>query len=256
MPDPLAVPQKRNPVWCEWFQAMLRALEGMDQGGIRGMGKVSVRLISAFLAAGVSMSCANGAPEPLVCAAIGALAGGGGGAAAGTHAHGPHDTEWVVGAGVGGAVILGTAGYFICKALQHEEVAEVEPAPSRPAPSPAPAPMEEGERIVLRGVNFDFDKSNIRPDAAVILDEAVRLLGGGSGPSVSVEGHTDWIGSDAYNAGLSERRANSVQAYLIEHGVSASRLSTVGYGESRPIASNDTREGRALNRRVELLVQE
>jgi OOP family OmpA-OmpF porin len=116
--------------------------------------------------------------------------------------------------------------------------------------------MEEGERIVLRGVNFDFDKSNIRPDAAVILDEAVRLLGGGSGPAVSIEGHTDWIGSDAYNAGLSERRANSVQAYLIEHGVSASRLSTVGYGESRPIASNDTREGRALNRRVELLVQE
>ena len=71
--------------------------------------------------------------------------------------------------------------------------------------------MAEGEKIVLRGVNFDFDKANIRPDAAVILDEAVRILGG-SGPGVSIEGHTDWIGSDAYNAGLSERRANSVQA--------------------------------------------
>jgi OOP family OmpA-OmpF porin len=219
------------------------------------MGKVSVRLFSAFLAAAVSMSCANGAPEPLVCAAIGALAGGGGGAAAGTHAGGSHDDAEVIGAGVGGAILLGTAGYFICRALQHEEVAEVEPAPARTAPAPAPAPMEEGEKIVLRGVNFDFDKSNIRPDAAVILDEAVRILGG-SGPAVSIEGHTDWIGSDAYNAGLSERRANSVQAYLIEHGVSAARLSTVGYGESRPIASNDTREGRALNRRVELLVQE
>jgi OOP family OmpA-OmpF porin len=105
-------------------------------------------------------------------------------------------------------------------------------------------------------VNFDFDKSNIRPDAAVILDEAVRILGTGSGSAVSIEGHTDWIGTDAYNQGLSERRANSVMNYLVDHGVEASRLSTAGYGESRPIASNQTREGRALNRRVELLVQE
>jgi OOP family OmpA-OmpF porin len=112
------------------------------------------------------------------------------------------------------------------------------------------------EKIVLRGVNFDFDKSNIRPDAAVILDEAVRILGTGSGAAVSIEGHTDWIGTDAYNQGLSERRANSVMNYLVDHGVDASRLSTAGYGESRPIASNQTREGRALNRRVELLVQE
>jgi OmpA-OmpF porin, OOP family len=216
-----------------------------------------VRLFSAFLAVAVSMTaCANGGPEPLVCAAIGALAGGGGGAAAGTHYDGPHDTEYVAGAGVLGAVVLGTAGYFICKAMQSEEVVEETPPPPRAAPGPGPAPVvEEGERIVLRGVNFDFDKSNIRPDAAVILDEAVRILGD-SGPAVAIEGHTDWIGSDAYNAGLSERRANAVQAYLIEHGVSASRLSTAGYGESRPIASNDTREGRALNRRVELLVQE
>jgi OOP family OmpA-OmpF porin len=225
------------------------------------MGKVSrfglVRLFSGFMAVAVSMTaCANGGPEPLVCAAIGALAGGGGGAAAGTHYDGSHDTEYVVGAGVAGAIVLGTAGYFICKALQEDEVAAVEPAPPAPTPMAEPEPVTEGERIVLRGVNFDFDKSNIRPDAAVILDEAVRILGTGSGPAVSIEGHTDWIGSDAYNAGLSERRANSVQAYLIEHGVSASRLSTVGYGESRPIASNDTREGRALNRRVELLVQE
>jgi OOP family OmpA-OmpF porin len=89
----------------------------------------------------------------------------------------------------------------------------------------------------------------------VILDEAVRILSGSSAP-VSVEGHTDWIGSDAYNQGLSERRANAVQAYLIEQGISPSRLSTSGYGESRPISSNETREGRALNRRVELHVQE
>ena len=112
------------------------------------------------------------------------------------------------------------------------------------------------KKIILRGVNFDFDKSNIRPDAAVILDEAVRILGTGGGSAVAIEGHTDWIGTDAYNQGLSERRANAVMNYLVDHGVDASRLSTTGYGESRPIASNQTREGRALNRRVELLVQE
>jgi OOP family OmpA-OmpF porin len=225
------------------------------------MGKVSrfglVRLFSGFMAVAVSMTaCANGGPEPLVCAAIGALAGAGGAGVAATHIDGSHDDEYIYPIGAAGGILLGTAGYFICKAMQHEEVAEVEPAPPAPTPMAEPEPMTEGEKIVLRGVNFDFDKSNIRPDAAVILDEAVRILGTGSGSSVSVEGHTDWIGSDAYNAGLSERRANSVQAYLIEHGVSASRLSTTGYGESRPIASNDTREGRALNRRVELLVQE
>jgi OOP family OmpA-OmpF porin len=90
----------------------------------------------------------------------------------------------------------------------------------------------------------------------VILDEAVRILGTGGGSAVAIEGHTDWIGTDAYNQGLSERRANAVMNYLVDHGVAASRLSTTGYGESRPIASNQTREGRALNRRVELLVQE
>jgi OOP family OmpA-OmpF porin len=154
---------------------------------------------------------------------------------------------------VAGGIVLGTAGYFICKALQVEEEAPPAPAPA-PAPRGEPAPM--AEKIVLRGVNFDFDKSNIRPDAAVILDEAVRILGTGGGSAVSIEGHTDWIGTDAYNQGLSERRANAVMNYLVDHGVDASRLSTTGYGESRPIASNQTREGRALNRRVELLVQE
>jgi outer membrane protein OmpA-like peptidoglycan-associated protein len=213
------------------------------------------RLLSALLVVAVTMTaCANGGPEPLVCAAVGGLLGAGGGGAAGTHAHGSHDDEWIAGGAVLGGVLLGTAGYFICKALQADEEEPPPPAPA-PAPRAEPGPAPVGEKIVLRGVNFDFDKANIRPDAAVILDEAARILSGSSAP-VAIEGHTDWIGSDAYNQGLSERRANAVQAYLIEQGISPSRLSTSGYGESRPIASNDTREGRALNRRVELHVQE
>ena len=76
--------------------------------------------------------------------------------------------------------MLGTAGYFICKALQKEEEA-APPPPPKPMPrSEAPPPAEE--KIVLRGVNFDFDKSNVRPDAAVILDEAVRILGTTAAP--------------------------------------------------------------------------
>lgn len=216
-----------------------------------------VRCLSALLVVAVTMTaCANGRPTPVACAVVGGLLGAGGAGVAATHADGSHDDEYIYPIGVAGGVLLGTAGYFICKALQVEEEEEAAPAPA-PAPAPrAEEPMPMAEKIVLRGVNFDFDKSNIRPDAAVILDEAVRMLGTRGGSAVAVEGHTDWIGTDAYNQGLSERRANAVMNYLVDHGVDASRLSTTGYGESRPIASNQTREGRALNRRVELLVQE
>jgi OOP family OmpA-OmpF porin len=226
------------------------------KGGIRHMAKrhSKVRLLASLLAVAFALTaCQNGAPNPWVCAAIGGLAGAGGAGVAATHINGSHDDEYVYPIGAAGGVLLGAAGYFICKAMQGEEE---EPAPPAPAPAPraAPAPAPSRERIVLRGVNFDFDKSNIRPDAAVILDEAVRILSEDSA-AVAIEGHTDAIGTDAYNQGLSERRAASVKKYLVEHGIAASRLSTVGYGESRPISSNETREGRALNRRVELNVE-
>lgn len=217
------------------------------------MAKGFIRIVSLSCVLAMSLTgCTNGRPEPLACAAIGALAGGAGGAVAYTHASDESDWE-TAGVGVGSAILLGAAGYFICKALQAEEIAAETPPPA-PAPTYVPEP-EHVEKIVLRGVNFDFDKSNIRPDAAVILDEAVVALGGG-GSTVMVEGHTDWIGTEAYNQGLSERRAESVRRYMVEHGIDESRLSTAGYGESRPIASNETREGRALNRRVELLVSD
>jgi outer membrane protein OmpA-like peptidoglycan-associated protein len=213
-------------------------------------------------------ACANGRPNPGACAAVGAVTGVGVG---GTIGHeGPPDYdyfEWRNAAyAAGGAVVLGTAGYLICKAMAKAE----EPAPPPPPPAPAPAPpareaapppppMEApvAEKIILRGVNFDFDKDAIRSDAAVILDEAARILTGThAGARVRIEGHADATGPEAYNQGLSERRANSVRSYLVSKGVDASGLTTVGYGESRPIASNDTREGRALNRRVELQVEE
>ena len=129
------------------------------------------------------------------------------------------------------------------------------PAPPQaavvPPPAPAPAPDSCG-RIVLRGVNFGFDSAEIDAASEGVLDVAAEQLNGCPNVAVRVQGHTDSIGTEAYNQGLSERRAESVRSHLIGRGVPASRLTAVGYGESQPIASNDTAEGRALNRRVEL----
>lgn len=204
------------------------------------------------------LGCANGAPKPSTCAMIGGLVGGGAGAAVG----GDRDWHQRAGQAVLGGAVLGVAGHILCRLAQKEEPA---PEPTPPPAPPAPPPVVEeeavvvveeavAEKIVLRGVNFDFDKAEIRPDAAIILDEVVSILSGRPQVQVRVEGHTDATGPEAYNQGLSERRAASVLEYLADHGIDPSRLSSVGYGESNPIAGNDTREGRALNRRVELQV--
>jgi outer membrane protein OmpA-like peptidoglycan-associated protein len=124
-----------------------------------------------------------------------------------------------------------------------------------PPPPPPPPPAPAKKRIVLRGVNFDFDKSNIRADARPVLDEAIATLKASGGVAVIAEGHTDSKGTDAYNKRLSERRARAVKDYLVKGGISASRIETVGYGESKPVASNDTEDGRAQNRRVELRIR-
>jgi OOP family OmpA-OmpF porin len=110
--------------------------------------------------------------------------------------------------------------------------------------------------IDLRGVNFDFDRATLRPESAAILDEAAEVLGKYPQLKVEVAGHTDSVGADAYNQGLSERRAKAAYDYLLAHGVSAAQLvGPNGYGESRPIDSNDNSDGRARNRRTELNVQ-
>lgn len=127
------------------------------------------------------------------------------------------------------------------------------PPPRAEAPPPPPAPPVK-RKIVLRGVNFDFNKATIRADARPVLDEAIRALQDERDVNVAVEGHTDAIGSDAYNERLSERRANAVADYLVHGGIARSRMSVQGFGESRPVASNTTEDGRAQNRRVELHV--
>ena len=107
-------------------------------------------------------------------------------------------------------------------------------------------------KIRLTLVHFDFDKSLIKKIDIPELDKHVAVLNEVHPAPVTVEGHTDYRGSDAYNQRLSERRAAAVRRYLIEKGIASDRIKTVGYGEQRPVADNKTVEGRALNRRVEL----
>ncbi len=111
-----------------------------------------------------------------------------------------------------------------------------------------------GDAIILRGVNFNFDKYDLTVNAKVILDQVADALIAASAIRIEVGGHTDYKGSDAYNQVLSERRARSVVDYLISRGVDAGRLSSKGYGEGQPIDTNETDAGREVNRRVELKI--
>jgi OmpA-OmpF porin, OOP family len=133
----------------------------------------------------------------------------------------------------------------------------VQPIAEAPAPAPiappekAPEPQKFG-KIIISGVNFDFDKSTLKPHAKEILDHAVSQIQAHPDLRFQLTGHTDSVGSDAYNQNLSERRVNAVLDYLVQHGVSGHRLDAIGYGESQPVATNETAEGRAQNRRVEI----
>jgi OOP family OmpA-OmpF porin len=108
--------------------------------------------------------------------------------------------------------------------------------------------------IILDDVLFDFDKSNIKPEGAAILDRLVAFMNENKDKRVTLSGHTDSIGTEKYNQGLSDRRWHSVRDYLVKKGVNASRVSGQGFGETKPIADNKTKEGRAKNRRVEIKV--
>ncbi|WP_456372924.1 OmpA family protein [Thiolapillus sp.] len=111
---------------------------------------------------------------------------------------------------------------------------------------------QDTDAMILRGVNFHTDSDKLTDDSIAILDRVVSTLKAHPEVKLEVSGHTDSRGDAAYNKDLSERRAISVMKYLVEHGVDADNLIARGYGEERPIASNDSKEGMAENRRVEL----
>lgn len=132
--------------------------------------------------------------------------------------------------------------------------------PPAPAPMPVavePAPLPKEETIVIRNVHFEFDKATLTAaDRAQLDTVATRLKTEATTARLSVSGHTDSVGSDAYNQRLSEQRAKAVTDYLVGSGVArASVVSVKGVGEAQPVADNHTAEGRAMNRRTEILIQ-
>ena len=118
------------------------------------------------------------------------------------------------------------------------------------AAATAPAPAKPRELMTLRAVHFAFDKYNLTPLAKDTLNVVVQYMKEHADIKVELQGHTDSIGTAAYNQGLSERRAKSVERYLLSQGIAESRMTTKGFGESQPIADNGTKAGRALNRRT------
>jgi outer membrane protein OmpA-like peptidoglycan-associated protein len=122
-------------------------------------------------------------------------------------------------------------------------------------PPPVAPPQAVIETIVLQSVHFEFDKSSLTPLGRRVLDEAAQKLKDNPRLTVVIEGNTDSIGTELYNLGLGQRRAEVVMGYLVlRHQVDPKRMTPLSYGESRPIADNRTAEGRALNRRVEFKV--
>jgi len=125
--------------------------------------------------------------------------------------------------------------------------------PPAPEPEPEPAPPPVPPRLILKGVNFASDSWELTPASHAVLDEVAASLLAWPEVRVRIDGHTDSTNTDAHNQVLSENRAKAVKDYLVSKGVDPSRLETKGWGESMPIADNATVEGRAINRRVELV---
>jgi outer membrane protein OmpA-like peptidoglycan-associated protein len=115
--------------------------------------------------------------------------------------------------------------------------------------------LEKGKTVVLTGVNFEFNKATLTDDSAPILQKAYNALMANPEVKIVITGHTDNVGSAKYNQTLSLKRAQAVRNWLVKKGIDSDRMRTVGRGFAEPVASNDTEEGRAQNRRMEFYVQ-
>jgi len=190
----------------------------------------------------------------LAGAGAGALVGAGLGCGIAAAVDSSSSKGYEIGCPVGGAVgAIAGAGIGYALAPHPAPPPPPHPPPPPPPPPAPPPPPPVAQKLVLRGVHFDFDKAKIRPGDAAVLDEAAATLKQNPNVTVNVNGYTDAIGTEAYYLRLSERRANAVVNYLEQQGIPASQLIPHGYGKTNFVASNDTAEGRAQNRRVELV---
>ncbi len=218
----------------------------------------NVQLVALATATAMAISgCAVTKRDWGSCTVTGAVLGGlAGGIAGGVTVNNLSDDPSngkragaIAGGAAGGALIGGLLGHLICDPLKETPVAQAAPPPP---PPPPPAGTEIGK---LRGTRFEFDRHRITREGEAELAGALATMRAHPEIQVRCEGHTDSIGSDAYNQALGQRRADAVRDYLIAQGIDPSRLSAVSYGESRPVADNSTDEGRAENRRVDLIVE-
>ena len=213
--------------------------------------RYAIWLAIASVAAGCGWMTPEREKACLIGAGVGALAGGGIGAiAAAGPGHGNSSNyEIAVPAGVGGGALLG--GIAGCLMAREPEAPPPPPPPPPLPPPPPPAPPPQ--KIVLRGVHFNFDKSFIREVDKPVLDEAADTLKANPNVKLDVNGYCDAIGTEKYNLKLSQRRSETVAAYLEDKGIPAAQLVPQGFGKTDFVATNKTKEGRAENRRVELV---
>ncbi|MBC7653857.1 MAG: OmpA family protein [Oligoflexus sp.] len=200
-------------------------------------------LVAAFGVTAIMPAC-NSLTKTQKGAGIGAVAGGTIGALIGKKAG-----NTAVGAIIGGA-IGGTAGAYIGKNMD-KQAKEIEQT------VPGAEVIPAGEGIIVKfdsGLLFEFGKASLSADAKQNINNLASSLNKYPNTNIMVIGHTDNVGSDPFNMNLSRERATSVRTYAMNQGVSASRLKTEGKGETEPISSNDTDEGRMQNRRVEIVI--
>ncbi|MGH1468083.1 MAG: OmpA family protein [Bdellovibrionales bacterium] len=200
------------------------------------MKRIMIILVSTLILAG----CQSGAGKrTAIGAGAGAAIGAGLGAIIG-HQSGNRDKGALVGAAFGGLLGGGIGHHLDKQAKELAEIAETKRT-------------ENGIITKLKGdILFDSGKSNLKPDAAAKIDQIAQILVKYPEDRIKVVGHTDSQGSDELNASLSRRRADAVFSRLARNGIPSQSLQTEGMGEMQPIASNSTRGGRSLNRRVEL----
>jgi outer membrane protein OmpA-like peptidoglycan-associated protein len=181
-------------------------------------------------------------------AAIGGIGGALGGYLLGDIVGGRNDrTAKIVGAGIGGIAGAGIGAYMD---KQERDLR------ARTVGTDVQV-IRQGDDLILNipsGINFAYNSAAVEPQFRRTLDQVGQVLGQYDRTYIDIYGHTDSTGSEAYNQDLSERRAGSVADYLETRGVRGARIGTRGFGELQPIASNDTEQGRAVNRRVEIKI--
>jgi len=215
------------------------------------MAKINTIGIGALMLALTTTACVTDPTtgrKTISKAAIGGVGGALGGYLMGDLVGGKRDrTEKIVGAGIGAVAGAGIGAYMDAQEKKLRE---------KTAGTGVDV-VREGDNLLLRmpsGITFATDSAAVQPEFQPTLNQVTSILAEYPKTYIDIYGHTDSDGSEAYNQGLSERRATSVQSYLAAHGVQSVRMAAKGFGETQPIASNGDPVGKAQNRRVEIKI--